>query len=163
MAAKSLRPICVIGKTAFILLTKKQVAVIDAADVPLVEGRSWYAHRGRKTFYAAMRDSSNGRKMTYLHRVLCDGDEIDHRDEDGLNCCRLNLRSATKSQNRSNAGKRIDNTSGYKGVYRARYSWEAKFVYKGAVHRAGFHPTAEAAAAAVAELRVKIIGEFARS
>lgn len=41
---------------------------------------------------------------------------IDHRDGDGLNNTRLNLRSASPSQNLQNASRRSDNTSGFKGV-----------------------------------------------
>ena len=55
-----------------------------------------------------------------MHReimnVLNDSREIDHKDGNGLNNQRSNLRIATRSQNAMNIGTKSDNTSGYKGV-----------------------------------------------
>jgi hypothetical protein len=50
------------------------------------------------------------------------GLEVDHRDHDGLNCARDNVRIATGRQNMANQPTRADNKSGYKGVFRARNS-----------------------------------------
>ena len=50
-----------------------------------------------------------------LHRVIAGtpvGMETDHRDRDGLNNRRNNLRNATIAQNRQNAAISADNTSG---------------------------------------------------
>ncbi len=41
---------------------------------------------------------------------------VDHRDGDGLNCRRANVRKATPSLNAHNRKMRADNTSGYMGV-----------------------------------------------
>lgn len=43
--------------------------------------------------------------------------EIDHKDTNPSNNKWLNLREATSSQQKWNAGKRKNNTSGYKGVH----------------------------------------------
>ena len=41
---KAIRQIRVDGNIAYVPLTRGYEAVIDAADVPLVEGWNWYAH-----------------------------------------------------------------------------------------------------------------------
>jgi hypothetical protein len=41
---------------------------------------------------------------------------IDHKDRDGLNNQKLNLRAATHSQNNANKGLKANNTSGFIGV-----------------------------------------------
>lgn len=85
--------------TVSIPLTKGQVAVIDAADLSLVAHQSWHAvaRRDGKGWYAA---NSSGRRM---HRVLVgawNGSKIvDHRDGDGLNNRRANLRVGTQALN----------------------------------------------------------------
>jgi hypothetical protein len=41
---------------------------------------------------------------------------VDHRDRDGLNCWKSNLRLATHPQNMQNRGPRRDSPTGFKGV-----------------------------------------------
>lgn len=79
-------------------LTLGQTAVIDDADASLVAGVSWHAQPRRdwRGFYAV---DSRGRKM---HRVLLQarpGEIVDHRDGDGLNNRRANIRIGTQSGN----------------------------------------------------------------
>lgn len=50
---------------------------------------------------------------------------VDHIDGNKMNCCLLNLRHATKSQNALNAGPHKDNPTGYKGV--SSYGQSGKF------------------------------------
>lgn len=45
-----------------------------------------------------------------------DGYEIEHWDENGLNCQISNLRLATRSENQCNITKQKNNKSGYKGI-----------------------------------------------
>lgn len=61
-----------------------------------------------------------GRRMVLMHRVIMnapEGVEVDHRDNDGLNCQRHNLRLATHAQNMCNRLKNRRGTSQYKGVF----------------------------------------------
>ena len=63
--------------------------------------------------------------LSCVHRVIAGtpvGMETDHRDRDGLNNRRSNLRNATIAQNRSNAAISADNTSGVKGVCRDKWT-----------------------------------------
>lgn len=55
----------------------------------------------------------------YLHRFIMQaekGIEVDHRDGDGRNCVRSNMRFATKAGNSQSQKKKKSNTSGHKGV-----------------------------------------------
>lgn len=52
-ARQEIQPPRVVGDVAFIPLTQGLEAAIDAADLPLVEGRNWYAARHCNTHYAS--------------------------------------------------------------------------------------------------------------
>lgn len=167
------RPIRIEGDIAYVPLTKGYEAVIDAADVPLVAGRSWQARESRRpdgsliTVYAqAAKPGKTG--TIKMHRLLLGepaGAEVDHRDGNGLNNRRSsNLRAATTSQNRWNARTPRDNTSGAKGVtwHALRQKWMAQIQAHGRHHYLGLFATQEAAAAAYARASAEIHGEFGR-
>jgi hypothetical protein len=89
---------------------------------------------------------------------------IDHRDTNRSNNRWNNLRAATQLQNSTNSSIRIDNTSGYKGVYwhiGAR-KWRAQIVSKGKIHLLGYFSTPQAAHRAYCEAAIRLHGEFAR-
>ena len=57
-----------------------------------------------------------------MHRIIMNpskGYEIDHKDQNGLNNQRQNLRIVTRSQNQMNKNKQRNNTSGVRGI-----SWD---------------------------------------
>lgn len=99
------------------------------------------------------------------HGPIPEGMLIDHRDVNPFNNKRSNLRLATPSQNISNSGIRINNTSGYQGVcfnkkiqrYFAVITKDYKKIYLGSFL------TAEEAHRAYDDATKKYHGEFARS
>ena len=110
---------------AEIPLTRGLVAIVDDEDLDLVRRHSWHAHAvigkgGRRCgWYAATTtECSSGRATTvYMHRLILQptGHALaDHRDGDGLNNRRRNLRPASHSQNLTN--RRTTATSGFRGV-----------------------------------------------
>lgn len=106
--------------TIEIPLTQGKVALIDDEDLPLVAGRKWYALKVDKTFYAASwtRLSEGPKKLLLMHRVILGasgGKLIDHRDRNGLNNLRANLRPCTAGQNNVNRPPR-GKKSKYKGI-----------------------------------------------
>ena len=115
---------------------------------------------------------ADGRSTTRrMHQVImCDVLEIecqtiDHRNRDGLDNQLHNLRPATRSQNQFNAGRRRDNTSGFKGVHRTSQStcrpWVARIRVNGREIHIGYFPTPQEAADAYDEAALKYHGEFA--
>lgn len=89
---------------------------------------------------------------------------LDHIDGDQLNNRIENLRPANASENQRNQKLRKDSTSGIKGVswISTRKRWSGQVWHRGKLHRAGdFHDKQECAAA-VAQLRQTLHGEFAR-
>jgi hypothetical protein len=102
-------------------LTQGKIAIVDDCDDDLAN-LGWYATKSRRTWYA-QRNVENARgKMTTtcIHRIIgarmSIAGQVDHRDRNGLNCSRKNLRPATFAQNAVNKGLKSTNKSGYKGV-----------------------------------------------
>jgi hypothetical protein len=167
MTSRAVRPIRIEGDVAYVTLTRGYEAIIDAADVPLVEGWNWHAVPEWSTFYARRTDYKNGKKTVQMHRVIIncpDGFEVDHINGDGLNNRRFNLRIATKSQNQSNRGPQVDNKSGIKGVYwcKSKLKWVAGIKLNKVRRALGVFDTPEAAHAAYIAASKKLHGEFGR-
>jgi len=163
------REIRVDGDVAYVPLTRGLCAVIDAADVQLVSGNRWYADRVRKTglFYASrIRRISGVRRTIRMHNVImgeCEG-LIDHRDGDGLNNRRSNLRRCERpGLNQANRRRPPTNTSGFKGVVRTRNGkpWAAQIHVSGKNIYLGRFDSAHAAATAYDAAALKHFGEFA--
>jgi hypothetical protein len=165
---KSIRQIRIEGNIAFIPLTKGYEAVIDAADVHLVEGWNWHADVKRNTVYAGRSGPRPEQRKIHLHRAIMgdpDGLEIDHIDGDGLNNRRANLRAATHGQNQRNRGAQSNNSSGFKGVSwdKPTGKWRAQIEVNGKNKHLGRYNTPEAAHAAYCKASDVLHGEFGRA
>jgi hypothetical protein len=127
-----------------ISLTKGYVALVDDCDYERVSQFKWRAHVRRKTVYAVR---GVGRTMQQLHRFIlnlepCDKCKVDHRDRNGLNNCRGNLRVCTHGENLRNQDKHSNNTTGWKGVswyaqgrkFRAHINSNGKYIHIGYFH-----------------------------
>jgi len=161
-----IRPIRVDGDVAYVTLTQGYVAVIDAVDVPLVNDRNWYVHKGQSgNLYALNRTRQN---TIHMHRVILnctDHMQTDHVDGDGLNNRRSNLREATCGQNQRNQRIAKSNTSGFKGVsFRILTGkWQAHIKVNGRKKHLGLFSTPEEAHVAYCEASAKYHGEFGRT
>lgn len=138
-----------------IALYSGEKALIDASDASLVAGYRWLAdHREHTTYaYAHVRVGPGQWQNLKLHRLILGapaGLEVDHRNRDGLDNRRANLRLATSVENHANTGLRRDNTSGFKGVTRSSKSarWVAQIRRDGRMTYLGAFATPEAAAEA---------------
>ena len=145
-------------------------AIVDAADAPLVSGRNWYALAAGRTFYAVAKTSSKAgpRRLVSLHRTIMEGVEtptIDHRDGDGLNCRRSNLRAATVAENTRNRRRPIAASDEPKGVsfHRKARAWQAQIKHDGICTYLGLFATPTAAHAAYCEASSRLHGEFGRT
>lgn len=148
-------------------LTQGQVALVDDADYERVIALRWYAHRshGRGTWYAVRWEGQPKRVHVGMHRFILgvtNEKQVDHRDGNGLNNQRYNLRIATKAQNRYNRGPQRDNTSGYKGVTRnSSGRWVAQIKKHRRLYRGGTFDDPADAARAYDRLARELHGEFA--
>ena len=167
--SRTIRPILIVGKTAFITLTKGLIATIDAADVPLIEEFNWYARVSRSTTYAQRSTRIDGKRQVILmHRVIMDapdGMQVDHISCDGLDNRRENMRLATRAQNSQNSRIRIDNKSGFKGVCwnKKCKKWSAQITVFNKGKHLGLFTTPESAHAAYVDAANRLFGEFARA
>jgi HNH endonuclease/AP2 domain len=166
---RKIRPIRIAGDEAFITLTKGFIAVIDVADVPLVEGFNWTALVRPHAVYAYRRLTVSGRSgpCVLLHRAILgieDDRQGDHIDCDGLNNRRSNLRIATRSENQRNQRRSRANTSGIKGVTwdTGAQKWRAQIKSDIGNRYLGVFPNIEDAAKAYAAASEELHGEFGR-
>jgi hypothetical protein len=111
-----------------IKLTQGKWALVSDEDYEYLNQWKWYAGKCNSNIFYAARGSSriNGKRKTVrMHRVIAERIGIknpDHRDRDGLNNQRNNLREATLTQQKANRRNNFkNNTSEYKGVY-----WDKK-------------------------------------
>lgn len=148
-------------------LTKGKFAIVDAEDYEQLSQWKWNYHRDGyaiRTFYV------DGKKVTKsMHHQIAlppPGLQIDHKNLDGLDNRRDNLRVATRSQQRSNQ-KRFKSKVGsqYKGVHpndsRYKKPWRALIMCQGKHFSLGnFYAEEEAAKAYDAKAK-ELFGEFA--
>lgn len=169
-AVMNLREIYIDGDVAYVTLTQGLKAIIDAADIPLVYGKNWYASRNKGLVYARRKVlGSNGKWITvHMHRVIINapkGFEVDHANRNSLDNRRINLRLATRSQNMCNTTKRPGTMSKYKGIIwdSRKRKWRALISVNGKNKYLGRFKSQELAHAAYAKASKELHGEFGRT
>lgn len=105
-------------------LTQGKVAIVDDEDYDRLSKHKWHAMHVVQSWYAIRklpRQPGKPRPSVLMHRQILgisDQRKIDHRDGDGLNNRRANLRTATDRENSRNRNHKAKGcTSLYKGVY----------------------------------------------
>lgn len=150
-------------------LTQGLFALVDSDDHPRLMRYRWQAVRSGKGWYASRGVYDRSAKRSYplsMHRALLDspsGVEVDHKNRDGLDNRRSNLRLATRSQNTANSPHRANGMSGYRGVtfQRPYRRWAASIESQGCRIHLGNYATAEEAALAYDKGAREVFGEFA--
>lgn len=145
-------------------LTQGKVALVDDEDLERVNQFKWCAHHDKNGKWYAMGRVEG--KVIYLHRLILSArkhEEVDHKNDDGLDCRRTNLRLCTSSENKYNRGKIRTNTSGYKGVTfdKRTRRWMAQITLSRKHIFIGRFETAEAAAKAYDAVARGNHGDFA--
>lgn len=153
-------------------LTKGYCAIVDAADLPLLEGWHWQVCVVRGIHGVGRRFARGSRgkgkrgegERVWMHRLILPGPhEVKHRDGDGLNNRRSNLMPAER-RHLSHAKRKFPNmTSKFRGVSwdKARGKWKAQITDDKGHHFLGRFDAEEDAAAAYDEAAVKAYGDFA--
>jgi len=98
-------------------LTQGKFAIVDAADYDWLNQYKWHVKEHKHTSYA---ETQKKGKLIKMHRLITGAPShlfVDHRDLNGLNNRRSNLRLCTRAENIHNQRPRKGGTSKYKGVY----------------------------------------------
>lgn len=155
-------------------LTQGKVALVSEEDYEWLSCFDWHAclvYENTNLWYAKTNlyskpglDKERG-KLVRMHREVARrmGVEgmVDHRDGDGLNNQRDNLRPCTQAQNIA-AARFTKSESGYRGVYRNRNLWEARIKTGGRIVRLGTFKDKEEAAQVRDKAALALWGEFAQ-
>lgn len=160
-------------ETVAVKVGKRHLAIIDAEDLPVVSQYLWYpriAKGGIRVYaYTQLRRYEGGKLIVtniHLHRLILNpppGMDVDHKDRDGLNCCKSNLRIATRSQNNANRVLKGSHKTGYVGVV----AMEHRSAFRGVVwcnnkqYNCGDYNDPISAARARDKKARELFGEFA--
>src|ERR1700744_3587961 len=116
-----------------ITLTQGKTVMVDDADYEWLNQYHWNLVKCCNHFYARRYEYKNGKMKAFsMHRMLLpDARMVDHKDNNGLNNQRENLRACNSSDNMKNRRKHRG-TSQYMGVSRhLGYTWVAKINVNG--------------------------------
>jgi len=143
-------------------------ALVDNADYTYLARHKWSAHEKHGTIYAERRLVVGGKQaILHMHRIimgLADGELGDHKNGNGCDNQRHNLRACSTKENIRNQKTRSTNKTGFKGV-----SWksnQSKFVAQITVDgknlNLGCHICPMRAAGTYNKAASEAFGEFAR-
>lgn len=157
--------------TIEIQLSKGYVALVDDIDSYLADMK-WHARPNHKTVYASRNIYPNGKTSAiWMHRIVLErmlGCEltslniVDHRDMNGLNNTRSNLRLATTAQNNINRSPSVKSQTGISGVYWEKHirKWRAQMKVNGRNISLGVFDNFDDAKAARIKAEIEQYGEF---
>jgi hypothetical protein len=140
----------------------EEMAIVDDEDYERVSKHSWCGVVGRNTVYAQTRIKG---ESIYLHRFVMQsvkfGPKIDHKNGNGLDCRKSNLRVATDRQQMGNSKHQVG-ASGYRGVWmHPNGRFRAHISIDNTLTHLGYYDTAEEAAQAYDRAALAHFGVFA--
>ena len=155
-----------------IILTKGYVAQVDDEDYEELNRYNWRALIGTTGVVYAVHGTSirfgdrkfgETQKLVYMHQKILGAIRVDHKDGNGLNNQRYNLRSCTQQQNCGNTKLSKRNSSGFKGVTeKTKGRWSAQIEVDRKQLHLGMFSSKEEAALVYQEAAEKYFGEFVR-
>ena len=140
-------------------------ALVDDSDFEFLSRFTWYPLKRDKSLHAIAKIEG---KMIAMHQLLLPLEdknfEVDHKNNNGLDNQRENLRPATRSQNLANNPLRSDSTTGFKGVTfnKRRQRFMAYITCKGITRHLGYFENSRKAAEAYNKAAFETFGEFAK-
>lgn len=149
-------------------LTQGKFAIVDDEDYLSMVKYRWCAQKNWNTFYAVRRSWERKWKRYKFIRMHCEilGIKgVDHKNRNGLDNRKENLRLATHSQQKMNCvpsrGRRFKGTQPTRGE--ERLPWRAKITINRKCIYLGQFKTEEEAAKAYDVKAKDVFGEFART
>jgi len=138
--------------------------VVDLCDFEKVKSYRWCMQIKKYAYNT---------EVGLLHRFLVspgEGFNVDHKDGNGFNNRRSNLRTCNQTQNLGNSKIPKTNKTGYKGVYTTENSQKprtcpfmSKIQFQKKHIHIGYYMTAEEAARAYDQKAKELFGEFAKT
>lgn len=156
----------------FIQLTQGARAAVDDKDFEYLNNFKWhlwdchgYKYAKRSVYVPGhTRSCPNRTKTIRMHHDILPrkkGFLIDHKDGNGLNNRRSNIRYATSTQNSMNRKPHKNNTSGARGIYIRPEGWIAMIRKNNKLRYIGSFRLKRDAVAARKEAERSMFGEFA--
>lgn len=147
----------------------KHVVFVSDRDYKLVSKHVWHVFKQPLgyTFYASTAiNTPVGWRQMYMHRLIMrlkKGEEIDHRNMNGLDNRRSNLRKCKRSENGAHRNRQKNNTTGFKGVVfrKSDKKYQATIKINNKCIHLGLHKTALKAARVYNIAAKELHGKFA--
>lgn len=125
-------------------LSRGLFALVDEEDYPALSKFNWYAQKSRNCFVAARSALRPDRGLIYMHREILKAPpelQVDHRNGDGLDNQRENLRLKTVAGNKQAfVRKAKGTTSRFRGVcwFKKSEKWHAQIRFQQKTYSLGF-------------------------
>lgn len=152
-------------------LTQNLFTIVDDCDYLVLSKYTWHTMKNPKHIYAGRKTPMvrGKRKIIYMHRqILClregDSTKVDHRDGNGLNNRRHNLRCCTHGENMQNR-KTQTHSSKYKGVSwnKKNRRWVSGIKFERESIHLGSYTNEKEAAKAYDKKAIELFGSFANT
>ena len=125
-----------------IKLTQEKFALVDDEDYEYLNQWKWCAAFIKGGWYASRKETVGFKqeKNIFMHIIIMktkEGEMVDHKDHNGLNCQKNNMRVCNSMQNSWNRKNKQNSYSKFKGV--GWYSKTNKWVCRITVHKKTIH------------------------
>lgn len=146
---------------------RSRVAWVDDEDYEWLVQWQWSARRHKRRWYATRRTSRAGGRKSFtvqMHREIMRaprGTDVHHRNGNGLDNRKQNLRVCSRAENMQGyARKRQNASSRYRGVhfFKRDQTWQAYIQVNGRFSHLGYFDSEEEAARARDEVAKALIG-----